>query len=103
MQEKVKQLVERYELTASPESRYIDLVTQIGELGKTILEATDYGYRSFKASEEMKHEAGSCLFSLLALLNDYGLDETEILEDVLQGYETQMKQYMNETKQKEKA
>ena len=34
MQEKVKQLVERYELTASPESRYIDLVTQIGELGK---------------------------------------------------------------------
>ena len=51
----------------------------------------------------MKHEAGSCLFSLLALLNDYGLDETEILEDVLQGYEAQMKQYMNETKQKEKA
>ena len=96
MQEKVKQLVEQYELTASPESRYIDLVMQVGELGKAILHATDYGYRPFQPSEEMKREAGNCLFSFLALLNDYGMDETELLDEVIQGYDNRMKQFLEE-------
>ena len=93
MQEKVKKLVETYDLTASPESRYMDLVMQVGELGKAILNSTDYGYRKFSVTSDIKEEAGSCLFSFLALLNDYGLDENELLDQVIGGYEEKIRSF----------
>ena len=96
MQEKVKQLVERYGLSASKESRYIDLIAQAGDLGKALLGSSDYGLQELHTSEEIREEAGNLLFSLLALLNDFGIDENEVLDQVIARYEERMKEVLGE-------
>ena len=96
MQEKVKQLVERYGLTADKESRYIDLIAQAGDLGTALLGSSDYGLRELSVSEDIKEEAGNLLFSLLALLNDFDIDENEVLDQVIARYEERMKEVLGE-------
>ncbi len=96
MQEKVKQLVERYGLSASRESRYIDLVAQAGDLGKALLGSSDYGYQELNTTEEIKEEAGNLLFSLLALMNDFEIDENEVLDQVIERYEARMKEVIGQ-------
>lgn len=41
MQEKVREFIEEYALSCNEKIRYIDLVSEIGELGKEILRQTD--------------------------------------------------------------
>ena len=96
MQEKVKQLVDRYGLTASKESRYIDLISQAGDLGKALLGSSDYGLRELNTNEEIREEAGNLLFSLLALMNDFDIDENEVLDQVITRYEERMKEVLGE-------
>ena len=93
MQEKVSQFVEQYGLTADAQSRYIDFMSEAGQLGKAILNASDYGTRPLEVSDEIVAEAGDCLFSLLALFNEFGLEESEVLQAVLTSYDARMKQY----------
>ena len=96
MQEKVKQLVERYGLTADKESRYIDLIAQAGDLGKALLGSSDYGLRELTVSEDIEEEAGNLLFSLLAFMNDFDIDENEVLDQVIACYEERMKEVLGE-------
>lgn len=54
LQNKVKRFTEEYNLTCNSEVRYIDLVSEVGELGKELLKGTDYGKKSFQIREALK-------------------------------------------------
>ena len=42
-QRKTAELMDEYGLTASAQTRCLDLISEVGELAKEVLKATDYG------------------------------------------------------------
>lgn len=89
MQKSVHDFINKYGLRTTPEARYIDLVSEIGELGKEILTATKYGKTEFAraANAETETEMGDCLFSLLALCAEMNINAEDALQKVLAKYE----------------
>ena len=86
MQKRVREFVGRYNLSCGETARYLDLVSEVGELGKEILKGTDYGKRPFSAPAALKGEVGDCLFSLLALCGELELDAEEVLAEAMDKY-----------------
>ena len=87
MQKSVEAFVQKHWLSCGVQSRYIDLASEIGELGKEILKGSDYGKTAYLAGHAAKEELGDCLFSLLALASEMGIDMEEALQGALQKYE----------------
>ncbi len=87
MQEKVNELIKKYNLESSTEIRYIDLVSEVGELGKEILKGNDYGNKEFVATDNLESEIGDTLFSLICVANGLNIDLNLALENVLEKYE----------------
>lgn len=86
MQRLVKKFIEKYNLSCGAQTRFIDLVSEVGELGKEILKITDYGKESYRPSEGAADEMGDCLFSLLALCSEMNVDAEKALEHALDKY-----------------
>lgn len=87
MQDQVRKAIEQYGLSGGIEIRYIDLVSEIGELGKELLKGSDYGRKAGSAPEAGKEEMGDCLFSLLALCCEMKIDAVEALAAALRKYQ----------------
>ena len=87
IQEKVNELIKKYNLESSTEIRFIDLVSEIGELGKEILKGNDYGKKNFSNTDNIESEVGDVFFSLICVANDLNIDLTKALDKVLNKYE----------------
>lgn len=90
-QERVAEFVEAHGLEAPPAYRLLDLVSEVGELGKAAAETTGYGQRpgSIDLPED---EVGDALFALLALADGLGVDAGEALETALSKYEWRLEE-----------
>ena len=86
VQETVKEFLKKYNINGSVESRYIDLISEIGELGKELLKGNDYGAKEYKNTMDIKMEIGDCLFSLLALCNQLDIEADKALNGALYKY-----------------
>lgn len=86
LNEIVRQFTDEYDLNINSETRYIDLVSELGELGKEILKGSNYSKHELKVNENTKEEIGDVLFSLLALFNSLEIDPDEALAIVLKKY-----------------
>ncbi|MCL2415223.1 MAG: hypothetical protein FWD01_00245 [Defluviitaleaceae bacterium] len=75
-QEIAGRITENYELTKKAYPRFLDLVSEIGELGKELLEGSDYGDRDFELDdiELIEMELGDVIFALACLANTLGID-----------------------------
>jgi len=88
LQKSVKSFILKHNLQANQHIRYIDLVSEIGELGKAIIECTNYGKKDFEHSPKLEDEMGDCLFSIFALCFEMNIDAEKALEQAMQKYET---------------
>ncbi len=86
MQNNIKEFTEKYNLEISQELRYIDLVSEVGELGKEILKSTDYGTKENIKTDNLESEIGDTLFSLICIANTNNIDLEKVLTDVLGKY-----------------
>lgn len=86
MQKLVEDFVEKYGLRTTAEIRYLDLVSEIGELGKELIKCRDYGKKDFEMTPQVAEEVGDCLFSLLALCAELGVDSDTALISALSKY-----------------
>lgn len=86
-QELVSQMTKKYNLEISPELRYIDLTSELGELGKEILLSTEYGRNEFSATDNLESEIGDTLYSLICIANSLDINLSNALIKVLQKYE----------------
>ncbi len=75
-----------YGLETAAGVRLLDLVSELGELSKEVLESSDYGKKPLTASKEMEEELGDCIFSLLCLCNSLHLDGETALHTALEKY-----------------
>lgn len=86
VQDRVRKFCKENKLDAPVEHRMLDLVSEIGEIAKEILKASDYGKKQAEFREEIKAELGDALFSLLVLANQLGVSMEEALDVVLEKY-----------------
>ena len=87
IQEKVDELIKKYNLESSVEIRFIDLISELGELGKEILKGNDYGKKEFCNTENLESEIGDTFFSLICVANCLNIDLQNALDTVLDKYE----------------
>jgi NTP pyrophosphatase (non-canonical NTP hydrolase) len=91
VQQQVHLFCQAHDLLAPVEHRFIDLQSEIGEVGKEILKSTEYGRTPFAKSENFDGELGDVLFSLICIANTTGCDLQASLESVLKKYESRLK------------
>jgi NTP pyrophosphatase (non-canonical NTP hydrolase) len=68
------------------------LVSEVGEVAKEVLLATDYGQRSPQFRTELAGELGDALYSLLALASICGVDAKAALDATLEKYKCRLTQ-----------
>ena len=88
----IGRLVSKYQVKCGFLIRYIDLASEVGELGKSILNASHYGREALQETPEIQMELGDCLFSLLALCAEFGIDSEQAIMAAIEKYE---KRYYN--------
>ncbi len=86
MQQKVARLVDDFHLEISPELRYIDLTSEMGEFGKELLKGTNYGRSAFVMNDDVVLEFGDALFSLICVANSLNIDIESALDAVINKY-----------------
>lgn len=88
--DKVAAFIETHGLGGGPSEWVHDLQSELGEVAKEVLKASDYGMEEPAFGEEMRNEVGDLYFSLLGLADALGIDLAEALEDVLEKYRERM-------------
>jgi NTP pyrophosphatase (non-canonical NTP hydrolase) len=86
LQRTVAQFVEQHQLATSIEHRLLDLVSEVGELSKEALKASQYGRQQFAPCRSWDEEMGDILFSLICIANQSGVDLAQALERALIKY-----------------
>jgi len=87
MQQTVSNFLDKHNLHTNEEVRYIDLVSEVGELGKELLSATNYGKKEYQQPPTAAEELGDCLFSLFALCCEMNVDAEKALQGAIAKYE----------------
>jgi NTP pyrophosphatase (non-canonical NTP hydrolase) len=89
IQSQVAEFVKHHKLNTDVTHRMLDLVSEVGELSKELLKATNYGKRKFYPSEinsNWQEEIGDVLFSLICIANATNVDLEQSLTQVLEKY-----------------
>ena len=82
VQAQVALMAEKYGLGADPMTRFADLTSEVGELGKELVKSSNYGKNEPAANEKLAMEMGDVLFVLVLLANEMELDLDECFRAV---------------------
>ncbi|MBC8331070.1 MAG: nucleotide pyrophosphohydrolase [Anaerolineae bacterium] len=91
-QQIVREFTQEHQLQISTVSRLLDLVSELGEVAKDILESTHYGREAFQPSESWDTELGDTFFSLICLANGTQVNLDTALTQVLKKYQLRIAQ-----------
>lgn len=87
-QKRAVNFAQKHNLDHEPSVYALDLLSELGEVAKEILLATDYGKRPFpEASPNLSNELGDALYSLCQLATAAGVDLDQALAASLDKYE----------------
>ena len=89
-QGRVAAFARQHGLLRDPAAHTLDLVSEVGEVAKEILLATDYGQQAPQFGPRMAGELGDVFYSLLVLAEACGVDADGVLAAVLQKYERRL-------------
>ena len=81
------------DLLHDPITHALDLASEVGELAKEVLLATDYGRHAAQFRPDLAGELGDALYSLLALAEVCGVDAEDALGEALEKYERRVAQF----------
>lgn len=84
-QQRVAAFLDDNDLAAPPAYRLLDLTSELGEVAKELNESTGYGETPVAAAVA-EDELGDCLFALLALCSELGVDADDALDTALEKY-----------------
>ncbi len=85
-QQQSTEFAQKQNLTHAPSVYVLDLISEVGEVAKEILLATEYGARPFTPPETLSGELGDVLYSLCLLATAVNVDLDEALTATLQKY-----------------
>ncbi len=88
----VAEFVCAHGLETEPRTRFLDLTSELGELSKELLKASEYGKKPVTVTAELEEELGDCMFSFLCLCDSLKLNAREALEKALAKYERRLRE-----------
>lgn len=94
MQEKVKKFNQTKNCHLKPmpvSARILDIQSEIGELAKEYLKASNYGTSEFELTEDFIMEFGDVMYSLLSLADEVNLSAETALNKVIEKYKNRIK------------
>jgi NTP pyrophosphatase (non-canonical NTP hydrolase) len=89
-QQRVADFGRRHDILHEPLVHALDLASEVGELAKEVLVATDYGRQRALPRPQLGDELGDALYSLLALAEACGVDAGVALDAALEKYERRL-------------
>ena len=89
-QRDVRRFMRRHRLQHDPATHLLDLVSEVGELAKLVLEVSDYGHRPIDDAVDFSGELGDAFYSLLALATALDVDAGQALDGALRKYERRL-------------
>jgi NTP pyrophosphatase (non-canonical NTP hydrolase) len=90
-QDKVVKFMKDNKIDSPIEYRFLDLVSELGEVAKEMIKMTDYGTKKSKFREEIVSELGDTFYSLITVANYYNVDLEEALSKILVKYSKRIK------------
>jgi NTP pyrophosphatase (non-canonical NTP hydrolase) len=90
-QKYVSSFVKQNNLEIPVSDRMLDLTSEIGELAKEILKASDYGRQDFQPNKTWNDELGDVFFSLICLANSTNVNLVKELSNALEKYQARLK------------
>jgi NTP pyrophosphatase (non-canonical NTP hydrolase) len=91
-QRDVERFTLRHDLQYDAVTHMLDLVSEVGELAKLVLQASDYGRRPLDDAVDFSGELGDAFYSLLTLAVVLDVDTGEALDRALQKYERRLQE-----------
>ena len=70
----LSELLIKADAKMDPQSRMMDVASEVGELSKEVLKSTRYGRKEFTMTSEFEEEYGDVLYSLLSMGLENGID-----------------------------
>ena len=101
-QQRVADFARRHSILHDPVVHALDLASEVGEVAKEVLLATDYGHQAVsprpqlgnefggELRDELGDELGDALYSLLVLAEACGVDAGAALDAALEKYERRL-------------
>ena len=86
IQELIKHFVKSYDLDMPLENIYVDLVSEVGELGKELNKTSNYGKEESQFDEGLELELGDIMYSLIAFANKLDIDLFSCLKKAIIQY-----------------
>ena len=80
----------RHGLSHPPQIHTLDLISEIGEIAKALLEASEYGESPPRRTLALEEELGDAFFSLIALAESLDVDLETALEKAVVKYEARL-------------
>lgn len=77
----------RHGLSHAPQIHTLDLISEVGEVAKALLEGSEYGETPSQPTPALEEELGDAFFSLIALAESLDVDLETALDKVLDKYE----------------
>ena len=90
-QDQVQEFIQRNGLEAPPPYRLLDLVAEMGEVAKELLNGSDYGRLPFTPQDSWSDEVGDLYFSLICLANSTGVDLSAALHKAMEKYNNRLR------------
>lgn len=82
----MKNYAKKFNLSTDMSIRIHDLSSEVGELQKAYLQATNYGDDEFVVTENFQEELGDILFTLKLITNELELDQEELFKNTVKKY-----------------
>jgi NTP pyrophosphatase (non-canonical NTP hydrolase) len=86
LQKQVAEFVSEHRLEADVPHRLLDAVSELGEISKEFLSATNYGSKEFSPTTNWENELGDLLFSIVCIANSTKVNLQHALEGALKKY-----------------
>ena len=89
-QQRTRDFMVRHGLGHTPQIHALDLFSEVGEVAKSLLQASDYGRSPLKASPALSEELGDAFYSLVALAESLNIDLETALDSALVKYRARL-------------
>ena len=89
-QRRCRAFLAQHGLSHTPQIHALDLISEVGEVSKALLEGSGYGELALQPTAALEEELGDAFFSLIALAESLDVDLERALDRVLDKYETRL-------------
>lgn len=95
LQKFISGFTQENKISAPLSFRCLDLVSEVGELAKELLDSSSYGSEEFTPTSNWGIEIGDILFSLICIANQTGINLENVLQRSVSKYKRRIGQKGN--------